>query len=264
MLCPLIEVVASYLRSSLFTVGQFISVAAYCPVAMLALPFPPLTRSRIIAQWARFCIWWLRITCGLDYAVETTEALPDRPAVVLSKHQSAWETIAFQLIFPPQAWVLKRELLWIPFFGWGLAASRPVSIDRTSGTRALDQVVKQGRERLSEGRWVVAFPEGTRMRPGERGRYNPGGALLASRAGAPVVPVAHNAGEFWPKRGFLKRPGTIRVIIGPVIATHDKTAKQINTQAEQWIEETMSRLNASTVPQEAVQHGSSGQTDAHI
>ena len=196
------------------------------------------------------------MTCQLNYSVERTEPLPTRAAVVLSKHQSAWETIAFQLIFPPQAWVLKRELLWIPFFGWGLAASRPVAINRSSGARALEEVVRQGKKRLSEGRWVIVFPEGTRMRPGEHGRYNPGGALLATRAGAPVVPVAHNAGEFWPKRGFLKHPGTIRVSIGPVIETQGKRAKEVSTQAELWIEESMSRITTPELANGAMQQGS--------
>lgn len=237
-----------WVRSLLFTIGQFFAVLVYCPIAIMSFPLPPLTRSRVISQWARFTIWWLRVTCRLDYTVEMTQSLPNRPSVILSKHQSAWETIAFQLIFPPQAWVLKRELLLIPFFGWGLAASRPVAIDRRSGTRALDEVVRQGRERLAEGRWVVVFPEGTRMQPGERGRYNPGGALLATKAQAPVVPVAHNAGEFWPRRGFLKRPGTIRVVIGPAIEPQGKRAKEVNAQAEKWIEETMSRLYSAARP----------------
>ncbi len=170
------------------------------------------------------------------------ENLPNTPSVILSKHQSAWETIAFQTIFPPQAWVLKRELLWIPFFGWGLAATRPIAIDRSQGVRALDSVVKQGIQRIEEGRWVVVFPEGTRTAPGEKGRYNPGGAMLASKAQVPVVPVAHNAGEFWPRRGFIKKPGTITVSIGPPIETKGRKAKQINAEAEAWTENEVEQL----------------------
>ena len=231
------------IRSLLFVVGQIITLIAYSPISILSYPLPPVLRSRVIGQWARFAIWWLRITCKLDFTVHGHEHLPDRPAVILSKHQSAWETIAFQLIFPPQAWVLKRELLWIPFFGWGLAATRPISIDRSAGVRALDHLVRQGMQRLKEGRWVVVFPEGTRIAPGKRGRYNPGGAMLAVRAGAPVVPVAHNAGEYWPRRGFIKKPGTITVVIGAVIDTDGRRPKQVNQDAERWIEATMQQLS---------------------
>ncbi|MDH3377560.1 MAG: 1-acyl-sn-glycerol-3-phosphate acyltransferase [Gammaproteobacteria bacterium] len=230
------------LRSLLFLIGQSISAILYSPISMLAFPLPPLLRSRIIGGWAHFAIWWLRVTCNLSFTVRGLENLPDQPAVILSKHQSAWETIAFQLIFPPQAWVLKRELLWIPFFGWGLAASRPISINRSAGAQALSHLVREGTERLNEGRWVVVFPEGTRMPPGEHGRYNPGGAMLAVRSGAPIVPVAHNAGEFWPRRGFLKKPGVVTVAIGPRIDTKGRRPKSVNSEAEAWIKETMQRI----------------------
>jgi 1-acyl-sn-glycerol-3-phosphate acyltransferase len=230
------------LRSLLFLIGQSISAILYSPISMLAYPLPPLLRSRIIGGWAHFALWWLRVTCNLSFTVRGVENLPDQPAVILSKHQSAWETIAFQLIFPPQAWVLKRELLWIPFFGWGLAASRPISINRSAGIRALEHLVREGTERLNEGRWVVVFPEGTRMPPGEHGRYNPGGAMLAVRSGAPIVPVAHNAGEFWPRRGLLKKPGVITVAIGPCIDTRGRRPKPVNNEAEAWIEETMREI----------------------
>lgn len=185
---------------------------------------------------------WLRITCGLRHRVVGLENLPPHPCVILSKHQSAWETIAYQAIFPAQAWVLKRELLWIPLFGWGLAATRPIAIDRKAGVRALDDVVKQGTERLAGGRYVVVFPEGTRMPPGERGRYNPGGAMLAARAGVPVAPVAHNSGSYWRRRGFMKRSGVIEVRVGPPIDVEGRRAKQINAEAEAWIEGQMVEL----------------------
>ena len=206
-----------WFRSTLFFLGQMVSTLVWTPVSILAFPLPAVARSRIIAGWAYFIIWWLRICCGVHHRVSGLENLPDRPAVILSKHQSAWETIAFQTLFPAQAWVLKRELMWIPIFGWGLAASQPIAIDRRAGIRALGQIVTQGLARLAEGRWVVVFPEGTRMAPGQRGRYNPGGAMLAVKAGVPVVPVAHTAGEHWPRRGFLKTPGIIEVRIGPAI-----------------------------------------------
>lgn len=230
------------LRSLLFAVGQVLAAVLFTPVALLLYPLPPVTRSRLVAFWARFVVWWLGLTCRTYFRVEGREHLPASPSVILSKHQSAWETIAYQVIFPPQAWVLKRELLWIPFFGWGLAATQPIAIDREAGMRALDKVIRDGIDRLRNGRWVVVFPEGTRIAPGERGRYNPGGAMLAVRAGVPAVPVAHNAGHYWPRRGWLKYPGEIRVVIGPSISTAGAHAKQVSRAAEEWIEGTMERL----------------------
>ena len=226
----------------LFLVGQLGTAILFTPLAILAYPLPPVTRSRFIGTWARLVIWWLRVTCGLTHSVQGREHLPERPSVILSAHQSAWETIAFQLIFPAQAWVLKRELLWIPFFGWGLAATRPIAINRRRGMRALDAVINAGRQRLQEGRWVVVFPQGTRLLPGERRRFNVGGATLAVRAGVPVVPVAHNAGTFWPRRGWVKRPGVIDVVIGRPIRTDGRRPQQVNAEAETWVAETMAEL----------------------
>jgi 1-acyl-sn-glycerol-3-phosphate acyltransferase len=230
------------LRSLLFLLGQMLAAVLFTPAALIFYPLPPVTRSRLIAYWARFVIWWLGFTCRLYFHVEGREHLPATASVILSKHQSAWETIAFQIIFPPQAWVLKRELLWIPFFGWGLAATQPVAIDRKAGVKALDKVIREGTDRLRSGRWVVVFPEGTRVAPGERGRYNPGGAMLAVRAGVPVVPVAHDAGRYWPRWGWLKYPGRIQVIIGPPISTTGARAKQVSRSVECWIEAAMEKL----------------------
>ncbi|HKI63699.1 MAG TPA: lysophospholipid acyltransferase family protein, partial [Burkholderiales bacterium] len=153
---------------------------------------------------------------------------------------------AFQIIFPPQVYLLKRELLWLPFFGWGLALTSPIAIDRSRGTAALRRLVRLGKERLERGFWVVVFPEGTRIPPGERRKYQPGGAMLAEHSGAPVVPVAHNAGLLWPRNAFLKRPGTITVRIGPTIDSAGRDAKTINTLAEQWIEEQQKTLCPSS------------------
>jgi 1-acyl-sn-glycerol-3-phosphate acyltransferase len=168
--------------------------------------------------------------------VEGREHLPAKPAVILAKHQSAWETLAFQEIFPPQVLVLKKELLWIPFFGWGLALMSPIAIDRANGRAALRDIARRGRERLAQGFWVVIFPEGTRVRVGEKRAYRQGGAWLAAQCGVPVVPVAHNAGRLWPRNAFLKRPGNITVRIGPPIPTSGRDAKQISADAEAWIE----------------------------
>src|SRR3569833_2900547 len=176
----------------------------------------------------------LSLAQRLHHAVEGREHLPAGAAIVLAKHQSAFETLAFQRIFPPQVWLLKRELLWVPFFGWGLAKQKPIAGDRKATRKALQQLLTIGGARLEHGRWVVIFPEGTRTAPGKKGRYAPGGAMLAARSGYPVVPVAHNAGEFWPRRGFIKRPGTIRIVIGPVIDSRGRSAQEINALAEVW------------------------------
>jgi 1-acyl-sn-glycerol-3-phosphate acyltransferase len=173
---------------------------------------------------------------GIRWRVEGREHLPARPAVVLSKHQSAWETLAFQIIFPPQVWLLKRELLWIPFFGWGLALMSPIAINRGRGVAALRSLARRGRERLEQGFWVVVFPEGTRVRPGEQRKYGIGGAWLATENAAPVVPVAHNAGLLWPRNAFFKRAGTVTVRIGPAIDTAGRSAQEVNEMAQAWIE----------------------------
>jgi len=232
------------LRSLLFNAVMFGSVTIYALLSLLTWPFPPLARYRFISQWARFHIWLLGSLCGLRYRVEGREHLPrDRTAVVLAKHQSSWETLAFQQIFPPQVWVLKRELLLVPFFGWGLALLDPIAIDRGAGRKAVQQIIEQGRQRLESGRWVVVFPEGTRVAAGHQRRFGIGGAALAAGTGYPVVPVAHDAGYYWPRRGFRKRAGTIRVVIGPLIDSHGKTAEQVNREAEDWITRTMHELD---------------------
>lgn len=230
------------LRSSLFTAGLILSTLFYAPLTLLTFPFGYVKRYRFVTQWSRFNLWWLGITCRLRYKVEGLENIPNKPAVVLVKHQSAWETLALQHLFVPQVWVIKRELLWIPFFGWGLAMLRPIAINRRLGHRAVKQVVEQGRHRLQAGCSVIVFPEGTRVAPGERKRYLPGGALLAKRSGYPVVPVAHNAGEFWPRHGFIKRPGVISLVIGPTIDTTGREIAEVNQLAQQWIESQVARL----------------------
>ncbi|GAB4507350.1 MAG: lysophospholipid acyltransferase family protein [Sulfuricaulis sp.] len=230
------------LRSLLFNVVMLVSVAIYAPLMLLTAILPYPLRYRLVSQWARFQAFQLKFLCGLDYRVEGREHLPQGAAIVLSKHQSAWETIVFQQIFPAQTWVLKRELMWIPLFGWALALMRPIAIDRGAGRKAVEQVITQGRERLQSGIWVVVFPEGTRVAPRTRKRYAMGGAVLAAETGYPVVPVAHNAGSFWPRRGFMKKPGTVRVVIGPTIDPRGKKPEEIIRQTEEWIENRMVEL----------------------
>ena len=230
------------LRSSLFTLALVLVTPPYAILALLTFPLPRVARYRIISGWSRLVLLLSRAILGIDWKVEGREHLPARPSVILAKHQSAWETLAFQEIFPPQVHVLKRELLWIPFFGWGLALMSPIAIDRSRGVAALRSIARRGRERLQQGFWVVVFPEGTRVSPGERRPYQLGGAWLAAASGAPVVPVAHNAGLLWPRNAFLKRPGTVTVRIGPPIDTVNRDPKTVNAMAETWIEEQQKAL----------------------
>jgi len=232
----------SVLRSGLFALALALVTPPYALLALATFPLPPMARYRIISGWSRCILFLSRIILGIDWKVEGEEHLPSRPSVILSKHQSAWETLAFQQIFPPQVHVLKRELLWIPFFGWGLALMSPIAIDRSRGVAALRSIARRGHQRLEQGFWVVVFPEGTRVAPGERRQYQLGGAWLAAASGAPIVPVAHNAGLLWPRNAFLKRPGTVTVRIGPPIDTLDRDPKAINAMAETWIEEQQKAL----------------------
>lgn len=233
------------LRSLLFSLGMALSTLVFAPLSLLTFPLPLRQRYAFITQWSRFNLWWLAVTCNLRYTVEGRENIPATNGIILCKHQSAWETLALQRVFPPQVWLLKRELLWVPFFGWGLAMLGPIAINRKAGKKALRQLREQGAQRLASGLWVVIFPEGTRVAPGEKRPYAPGGAMLAHHTGYPVVPVAHNAGEFWPRRGFIKRPGTIRLVIGPAIASTGRSASQINAEAEAWIENKAHEISAA-------------------
>lgn len=232
------------LRSIIFNVGMIFFAVVFAVVGLLFIPFPFRVRYGFISQWARVTLWWLAVTCKIRFEVEGRDNIPSDTAIIFCKHQSTWETLALQRIFPPQVWLMKRELLWIPFFGWGLAMLEPIAINRSQGTKAIRQLIEQGSARLRAGRWVVIFPEGTRVAPGQSGTYHKGGALLAEKTAYPVVPVAHNAGEYWPHRGFMKKPGTIRVIIGPAITTTNRKATEINALAEQWIEGQMQNIKA--------------------
>jgi 1-acyl-sn-glycerol-3-phosphate acyltransferase len=230
--------------SLLYWLGMVCATLIIAPPGILSFPFPLLWRYRVIVTWTRFNMWWLKCSCGLDYRVVGVEHLPEGPAIVLCKHQSTWETFALTRILPPQVWVLKRELLRIPFFGWALAMLEPIAIDRRLGRQVVPKILEQGAKRLAEGRWVVVFPEGTRVAPGQKGRYGIGGALLAEHTGYPVVPIAHNAGEFWPRHAFVKRAGTIRVVIGPVIDPRGLSAREINARVEAWIEDAMRKISS--------------------
>lgn len=224
------------LRSSLFALALLVLTPPWGILALFTFPLPRLVRYRVISGWSRTVLQLSRWILGIRWQVQGREHLPPRPSVILSNHQSAWETIAFQVIFPPQVWLMKRELLWIPFFGWGLALMSPIAIDRQRGVAALRSLARRGKERLAQGFWVVVYPEGTRLSPGKRARFHIGGAYLAAASGAPVVPVAHNAGLVWPRNAFLKRPGTVVVRIGPAIETAGRGAEEVNALAKEWID----------------------------
>ncbi len=232
-----------WFRSMLFTGFMIISVPFYALPGMLALPLPFPLRYGYFRRWASTMIWLLGVVCNLKHEVKGHENIPEGAAIIFSKHQSAWETLALQQIFPPQVWVLKRELFWVPVFGWVLMLLGSVGINRKAGRKAVRQIVDQGTYRLKQGRWIVIFPEGTRVAPGVRKRYGIGGAVLAEKSGFPVVPVAHNAGEFWPRRGLLKKPGTIKLVIGEPIQTEGRSAEEINKLAEEWIEATVEEIS---------------------
>ncbi len=231
-----------FIRSLVFFVLQIVITPLYAVLAILTFPFPPLVRYRIISGWANIMLWLVRVLCGIRMEVRGVENIPKQPCIVLCKHQSAWETMALQKVFPPQVWVLKRELLWLPFFGWGLAMTSPIAIDRSSGKEAIKQLLKQGKDRLARGFCVVIFPEGTRIPYGQRGKYKIGGAMLAASSGAPTVPVAHNAGKLWGRKAFIKRPGVITMSIGRAILPNGLKADEINRRAEEWIESEVARL----------------------
>lgn len=231
-----------WIRSVLFLVGILVVTPIFSILVILLFPLPNVARSRIASGWAHFVMWWLRITCHLTYEVQGQEHIPNQPSIILSKHQSAWETIGLQTIFPPQVWVMKRSLLLIPFLGWAFVALAAIPIDRSSGREALKKLVENGKDRLARGLWVVIFPEGTRTAPNEKGKYHIGGAWLAAKTETTVVPVAHNAGQYWRKNAFIKHPGTIQVVIGPPIDTVGLKPDQINKQVEKWIEAEMVKL----------------------
>lgn len=234
--------VIAALRSTLYFLLQIIITPPYALVVLATYPLSPLNRYRVISGWSHIMLFLARFICGIRYCVLGTENIPKKPTIVLSKHQSAWETLAFQQIFPPQVWVLKKELLHIPFFGWGLAMTSPIAINRSRGKAALKQIIRQGRDRLQKGLWIIIFPEGTRIDPGKKGRYGIGGAWLATNTGVSVVPVAHNAGVLWGKNSFIKFPGTITVSIGEPIDPAGMDANELNNKVEEWIELEVTRI----------------------
>lgn len=233
------------LRSLLYTTFLFTTALAAGGAVILMFWAPSRWHWAMTVGWCRLAVWSAGFFCGLKVIVEGKENLPDEPSVIMIKHTTVLETLVQVVVFPRTTWVIKRELLWIPFFGWAIAlVLRPISINRGAGRIAVKQVIEQGKERLKEGLWVTVFPEGTRMPPGETQRYGVSGAALAKEAGCPIVPVAQNAGDFWPRRGLHKRPGTVRFCIGPPIDPGDRPPRETNLIVQDWIESKMLEISS--------------------
>lgn len=239
----------SYLRSLLFFAILIVVTPVFTTLQiLLCFWMPHRWRRMSVAPWVGVTNFLVKHLLGIKYELRGAENIPAGPAVVLCKHQSAWETLALQEIFPSILFVWKKELKLIPFFGWALAVTPSISIDRGAGKVAMQSLLRQGKLRLGQGYKIAIFPEGTRAAPGKQHRYKIGGAMLASEAGAPVVPVALNSGEFWGKNAFLKEPGTVVVSIGPVIDPANRNADEVNALAEAWIEGEMRRISPHLYP----------------
>jgi 1-acyl-sn-glycerol-3-phosphate acyltransferase len=241
---------ASVIRSIAFSLFQLIVTPVYAIAVLSLFWLPPLPRFRFIAFWCRIMLWGARWICGIRYRVIGAENIPSggntEPHVVMSKHSSTWETFALNVFFPALAFVAKKELLAIPFFGWAFKLASPITIDRKAGTDAMQQIIEQGRERLRQGFWCVVYPEGTRIRAGTHARYKTGGARLALALNIPILPVAHNAGYLWPKGVLGKRAGTLTISFGPPIEPRGKTIQGLTLEVESWIENEVARIGAPT------------------
>jgi len=242
-----------FLRSLLFMLCLVVMTPPFVLVLLALFWLPARQRRQSVMIWVNAATWLIRHLLRIEHQVLGRENIPAVPCIILAKHQSAWETIVLQQIFPLTSFVYKRELHWLPFFGWGLALMPFVAIDRSAGKEALSKLASRGRQRLAEGYSVIVFPEGTRVAPGHKKRYKVGGAYLAAQSGAPVVPVALNSGEFWRRKAFLKRPGTVTVSIGPAIDPAGLSAEEINQRAEAWMEAEMGRISPHLYRHEGAQ-----------
>lgn len=232
-----------YVRSLLFWVGFIVNTVVFGTSVVILFFTPSSFRLKVAKVWSQVNNFLLKVFCGIDFTVEGKENLDVETAIILSKHQSTWETLALHSFTPYVHWVFKRELMYIPVFGWALALTDPIAINRGTGRVAIKQLITEGTEKLNDGKWMVLFPEGTRTSPGKSHKYKIGGALLAEKSGYPVIPIAHNAGEYWPRHSFIKWPGTIKVVIGPAIETKGRLAEDINTDVYNWIETTMKGIS---------------------
>lgn len=232
-----------FIRSLLFWIGFIVNTVVFGTSVVILFFTPSSFRLKIARVWSHVNNFLLKVFCGIDFTVQGKENLDVDTAIILSKHQSTWETLALHSFTPYVHWVFKRELMYIPIFGWALALTDPIAINRGTGRVAIKQLITEGTRKLNDGKWMVLFPEGTRTAPGKSHKYKIGGALLAEKSGYPVIPIAHNAGEFWPRHSFIKWPGTISVVIGPAIETKGRLAEDINAEVFNWIETTMQDIS---------------------
>ncbi|HHZ69093.1 MAG TPA: 1-acyl-sn-glycerol-3-phosphate acyltransferase [Methylococcaceae bacterium] len=238
-----------YIRSTVLFLCVLCLTLSMGIIILTLAPFPFRIRYKLAHFWATTVLWLTKLICQLDYTIEGLENISENQnAIILCKHQSAWETIALYAIFPPQVTVLKRELLWLPIWGWAAATLKPIALNRNNQLSALKKLIRDGKTRLNEGLWILIFPEGTRTKPGEPTKFNLGGCLLAEKSQHPIIPVAHNAGEFWPRYSFLKYPGTITVRIGPLIPSEGRKAVELNYEAEAWVEAAMKDIHLTNNP----------------
>ena len=231
------------LRSLLYFVGSIISLIliSFSGLLLIFTSYP--TRQKFLSQWAIFCIWWLKITLNIKTNVVGIENIINPPYIIISNHQSTWETLAFQTIFPAHTWVLKRELLWLPVFGWSLALLNPIIINRGEKINAMKKVIKQGADRLEKGISIVIYPEGTRQPYKKLGIYQNGGSAIAKKTGYSIVPVYHNAGKLWPKGSFIKKPGVITIVIGEAISQSTLKPSEVTENIRQWTLEQENKYN---------------------
>lgn len=232
-----------YIRSILFWIGFIVNTTLFGSLVLIFFFTPSSFRLKIARLWSVSNNFLLKVFCGIDFVVEGQENLHRSNAIILSKHQSTWETLALHSITPYVRWVFKRELMYIPIFGWALALTDPIALNRGAGRTAINELISKGTQKLNDGKWLILFPEGTRTAPGKSHKYKIGGALLAEKSGYPIIPIAHNAGEFWPRHSFIKWPGTISVVVGPAIESKGRTADDINKEVFDWIESTMKGIS---------------------
>lgn len=230
------------IRSIIFFIGMVLSICLWVVPCVIARLFPYKVCFAIVSSWCTFNVKWLRLTCGINYEITGIENIPDRPCVIMSNHQSTWETLAFPAIFPTLTWVIKRELLFIPLFGWGIASTQPIALNRKQGRSAFKQLIKDGKEKLGLGRFILIFPEGTRIPYNEERELKIGGFVLAKKAKADILPVAHDAGRLWPRKGFVKTPGTIHLHIGKPICTQENTTEELRQQYSTWLSSTREEI----------------------
>lgn len=232
-----------FIRSFIFWIYSTLSIIFYSFVCLASLPFPLRYRHYLIRTFLRAYFYVLKKVCHLDYKVEGLENIPkDKTGIIMCKHSSTWETFSLPLFFDMPAPLAKKELAWVPFFGWGLAVADPIFIDRKQKQSAMQQIIQKGKKCLAQGRWIIIFPEGTRVPYGTAGNYKLGGARLAAETGYPILPVAHNAGWYWPRKKFIKKPGTITMVMGPLIETKGRKPEDILEETKSWIETTVSKL----------------------